>query len=99
MTDLDVPDPEAFVRACSEHGLERAVIAWQSEYSQCPGDGPIGYDRVQRSVLLAYAGGTIIRCTLDGEAAERGALSARLRAGGLLVEERCRNLGASEHAG
>ncbi|HYE04235.1 MAG TPA: hypothetical protein VEL07_01830 [Planctomycetota bacterium] len=99
MTDLDVPDVEAFVRACGERGLERVIVAWQREYSQRPGDGPVHYDRVQRSVLLAYAGGTIIRCTLDGEAAERGALATRLRAAGLLVEERCRNLGASEHAG
>ncbi len=99
MTDLDVADAEAFLRACSERGLKRAILAWQAEYSQRPGDGPVQYDRVLRSVLLAYAGGTIIRCTLDGEAAQRGALAARLRAGGLLIEERCRNLGASEHAG
>ncbi len=99
MTDLDVPDPAAFVAACRERGVTCAIIAWQAEYSQRPGDGPVQYDRVQRSVLLAYAGGTIIRCTLDGAEAEREALAACLRAADLKVEERCRNLGASEHAG
>ncbi len=99
MTDLPVPDPSAFVTACRERGVQRAIIAWQAEYSQRPGEGPVHYDRVQRTVLLAYAGGTIISCTLDGEAAERTALAAFLRTAGLTVDERCRNLGASEYSG
>ncbi len=99
MTDLPVPEPSAFVTACRERGVQRAIIAWQSEYSQCPGEGPVHYDRVQRTVLLAYAGGTIISCTLDGEAAERTALAVFLRTAEIAVDERSRNHGASDYSG
>lgn len=88
----EVPDPPAFIAALRARGLDRAVLAWQQEYTQHPDPTSVRYERVCLQTLLAYdpADGCIVRCTLDG--LDRATLRAELRAAGLAVEERSRNI-------
>ena len=88
----EVADQPAFLAAVHARGIARAVLAWQEEYTQHPDPGAVRYERVRLLTLLAYdpADGCIVRCTLDG--ADRAAVAAELRAAGIAVEERSRNI-------
>lgn len=90
---LDLPDPAAFIAACRARGIATAIIASQREWTQAPDQPGVDYRRIERSVLLAYRAGTILRCTIDGAAADPAALAAGLAAAGIAVGERSRNLG------
>jgi hypothetical protein len=94
MTYLDATDCAAFIAAAAARRLSQVILAWQQEYGQVPDQSAVEYRRLQRAVLLAYDGsdGCIVRCVIDGEAADRAALRAVLTAAGLEVEERSRNL-------
>jgi hypothetical protein len=85
---------DAFVRAVQDAGGPRVVLAWQREYGPRLGapDAPFrpDYGQVRIVTLLAYSGGSILRCRLDD--AERLAVRRRLDEAGLQVDERCRNL-------
>jgi len=78
-----------FLRLCAEHGITTVIIAWREEWGPRP-DTDIDYGRVQHCRLLAYSAGQILACDLDE--VDRDELAARLRAEGLIVEQRCRNL-------
>lgn len=88
----EVADQPAFLAAARARGLSRAVLAWQEEYTQHPDPGAVRYERVRLLTLLAYdpADGCIVRCALEG--ADRAAVAAALRAAGIAVEERSRNI-------
>jgi hypothetical protein len=89
-TDLD--DPAAFIAETARLGVATVILAWRDEYGQLPDAAKVDYDRVRAITLLAYHQGTIIRCHLGGGEEERARLRGALRAAGLAVEERCRNL-------
>jgi hypothetical protein len=84
---------ERFVAEARSRGLGEVVLAWRAEYGPAPtGDGTADYRLVRQVTLLAYDGGTIVRCELPD--AERSAVKAALESLGLRVQERCRNLAA-----
>jgi hypothetical protein len=87
------PTRDAFIAEASVRGLRRAVLAWRREYGPASTpDGTAAYRLVREVTLLAYDQGTILRCELSE--VERDEVGAALRAAGLEIEERCRNLAA-----
>jgi hypothetical protein len=83
---LDIP---AFIRAAHALGCRDVVIAWRREYGQHPDPSAVRYERLELLTLLTYAGGTIVRCQLDG--VELDHVRAELTAAGFNVDVRSRN--------
>jgi hypothetical protein len=87
---------EGFVSEARKRALGAVVVAWQQEWAQMPADAAlpfrVAYDRIMRSTVLAYADGTVLRWEVEGPAAERSSLRARLEAAGFTVTERTRNI-------
>jgi hypothetical protein len=96
MALLDQQTIEGFVKEARSRGLGQVVLAWRQEYAQVPPDATqplqVVYDRITQCVLLAYDGGTILRCTLVGADAGRDNVRRRLESEGFAVSERSRNI-------
>lgn len=93
MPEATYADVPAFLAALRTRGVEQAIIAWRDEFGPIPGpDGSTHYRPCKEAVLLAYDHGTLLRCVLPEAEADRRALHERLRAAGIAVQERCRNL-------
>lgn len=93
MPDFDTPDLAQFITTARERGLTTAVIAWQEEYNQVPGESAVRYDRIAYFTVLAYhkPSSTVIRYHQLGSVNERAAVISQLKDAGFSVEERSRN--------
>lgn len=89
----DCPDPPAFLAELRSRTISTAILAWRQEYGPvAEANGEAVYRAVRSLTLLAYDGGTIIRCELEDERADRAAARSLLVDAGIRVEERSRNL-------
>ncbi len=87
-------DAQQFLEAVLTRGLGTIIVAHQREYAQDVDQPGVVYERMQKSVLLAYdpATGAVIRCPLAGADADPEPLQNLFLAKGLRVELRSRNL-------
>jgi hypothetical protein len=86
MPDIECKDLNTFVAECRKAGVSVVVVAEQREYGQHPDPTAIRFERLHLATCLAYAKGSIIRLSLDGQ--DPG---GELQAAGFTVERRSRN--------
>ena len=88
-----------FLKLMQDKGLKTAIVAWREEWAPHtaqPGvtHGDVVFGSLREVTVLAYdkPNGLILRLELRGETADRPATVAALKAAGLRVEERKRNI-------
>jgi hypothetical protein len=88
-----------FIKAMHDKGLHTAIVAWREEWAPHTTvsgvtHGDVVFGSLRELTVLAYhkPQGQVLRLELQGAEADRSAVVATLRAAGLRVEERKRNL-------
>jgi len=90
MASWETSDPAVFIDEAHRRGVVLVIVAWQDEWGQVPDQAAVEYRHLRLVALVAYAAGTVLRCTAGDS--DRATLVARLRSAGFTVEERARNL-------